>query len=143
MSPGNPEDFNFLLGSTVHRPGRNPPTVSNAGMKSPVVDAHHREIIRSVSDSGKSSHTTGITSGRTDAMSPNTSSSVAATSTNTGASKGAIRKKSAPVNSNPITISQDDGDPTMEELFLDVILQRHVRRLLSAGGERKCLKGFS
>jgi len=119
------------LGSTVPRPGRNPSTVSNTGMKSPVVDSHHREVIRSVSDSGKSPHSSATASGRPDAMATASSSTTA--STNTGANKGAIRKKSVPVNSNPITISQDDGDPTMEELFLDVILQRHVRRLLSAG----------
>ena len=117
------------MGSTVPRPGRNTSTVNNTGMKSPVVDSHHREVIRSVSDSGKSPHTPATVGGRPDAMTAASSSA----STNTGTNKGAIRKKSVPVNSNPITISQDDGDPTMEELFLDVILQRHVRRLLSAG----------
>ena len=107
VSP-NPEDFNFLLGSTVHRPGSR----AAGSMKSPSSDTpgHHREIARSISDTGKNFSTP-------------------------PSGKEPIRKKSAPVNSHPITISSehDPADPTLEELFMDLILQRHVRRLLSAG----------
>lgn len=116
VSP-NPEDFNFLLGSTVHRPGSR----TAGSMKSPSTDntGHHREIARSISDSSKNYST------------PPTGKDGANPST----AKAPVRKKSAPVNSHPITISSDNDctDPTLEELFMDLILQRHVRRLLSAG----------
>lgn len=101
-------------------------------MKSPNDPRGHREIVRSASDSSKS--VVGASGNRQ-----------AETKSAVGSQKG-NRKKSAPVNSNPITIgatggqeeSSDQlntstGDPSVEELFLDVILQRHVRRLLSAG----------
>lgn len=112
VSP-NPEDFNFLLGSTVHRPGSR----AAGSMKSPSSDAStgiHREITRSMSE--------------TIPMSKNYSSP------STG-KEPPPRKKSAPVNSHPITITaeHDPPDPSLEELFMDLILQRHVRRLLSAG----------
>lgn len=116
VSP-NPEDFNFLLGSTVHRPGSR----AAGSMKSPTMDnaTHHREVVRSVSDSTKSYSTP----------------PAGKDSTNASSSKALPRKKSAPVNAHPITINTDSEstDPTMEELFMDLILQRHVRRLLSAG----------
>lgn len=101
-------------------------------MKSPNDPRGHREIVRSASDSSKS--VAGASSNRQ-----------AETKSAVGSQKG-NRKKSAPVNSNPIMIgatggpedsadqlNNSTGDPSVEELFLDVILQRHVRRLLSAG----------
>lgn len=116
VSP-NPDDFNFLLGSTVHRPGSR----TSGNIKSPPAEntGHHREIVRSISDTGKNFST------------PVNKETVNSTT----AAKSSARKKSAPVNSNPITISaeSDPADPSLEELFMDIILQRHVRRLLSAG----------
>ena len=95
VSP-NPEDFNFLLGSTVHRPGSR----AAGSMKSPSSDTpgHHREIARSISDTGNNFSTP-------------------------PSGKDSIRKKSAPVNSHTITISSehDPADPTLEELIMDLL----------------------
>lgn len=112
VSP-NPEDFNFLLGSTVHRPGSR----TAGSMKSPSSETNagfHREITRSISE--------------TIPISKNFSTPPAG-------KEVPPRKKSAPVNSHPITITaeHDPPDPSLEELYMDLILQRHVRRLLSAG----------
>ena len=89
-------------------------------MKSPVTETLHREVTRSASD-GK--------------INPS-ASAIARAETNCAAgssSKVVARKKSAPIHSTqPIMIPNDD-DLSVEELFMDVILQRHVRRLLSSG----------
>lgn len=119
MSP-NPEDLNFLLGSTVHR-GRSSGAAST--VKSPATETQHREVTRSSSE-GK------ITAIPVQPANRNESS----TSTGgTSSSKTLVRKKSAPVHSShPITIPSNDNSMD-EELFMDVILQRHVRKMLTSG----------
>lgn len=113
VSP-NPEDFNYLLGSTVHRPGSR----AAGSTKSPHPDATHHQVGRSMSDSGKSSQTPPSKETAT----PSSGKTVA-------------RKKSAPANTSPLTINCDleAGEQAAEEFFMDVILQRHVRRMLSTG----------
>ena len=117
MSP-NAEDLNFLLGSTVHR-GRNAATASTA--KSPAVETQHREVTRSASE------------GKITPVVAATNRNEAPTNGAPVCSKPVSRKKSAPLSSQPIIIANNDTPVAVEELFMDVVLQRHVRRMLSTG----------
>ena len=95
----------------VHR-GRSMSTTS--GLKSPLGEVQHREVVRTSSD-GRSVADSGPLSG------------------GNSASKSVARKKSAPLLTTPTTPVPEETSQSVEELFLDVILQRHARRLLSSG----------
>ena len=137
MSP-NPDDFTFLLGSTVHRPGRVTPSGSSGptAMKSPLATSndlhhhhhhhHHHQVVRSSSDSGKSS---GGPLGSVTPVSRGAEASNAAGNAG-GGKPSAIRKKSAPVNSNPININSPGYD-FGSTLLIDLVVMIYFK---SQGG---------
>lgn len=108
----------------MHR-GRNPGTTS--AIKPAANETQHREVTRSSSE-GK------ITPIPVQSASRNEASTSAGGSSS---AKTVVRKKSVPIHSShPITIPNDDNAMD-EELFMDVILQRHVRKMLSSGSQEK------